>query len=91
MLAAERLPVLETIELHALLQRAGTPVGALVVNKRSPADAGAFLAERHALEEQYLATLRQALGQLPLLELPLLPGDVVGEAALEAFARRLAD
>ena len=33
-LAAERLPVLETIELHAQLQRAGTPVGALVVNKR---------------------------------------------------------
>ena len=66
-------------------------VGALVVNKRSPADAGAFLAERHALEEQHLATLRQALGQLPLLELPLLPGDVVGEASLEAFARRLAD
>ena len=89
-LAAERLPVLETIELHAQLQRAGTPVGALV-NKRSPADAGAFLAERHALEEQHLATLRQALGQLPLLELPLLPGDVVGEASLEAFARRLAD
>jgi arsenite-transporting ATPase len=90
-LAAERLPVLETIELHAQLQRAGTPVGALVVNKRSPADAGAFLAERHALEEQHLATLRQALGQLPLLELPLLPGDVVGEAALEAFARQLSD
>ncbi|BFN26692.1 arsenical pump-driving ATPase [Pseudomonas sp. SCT] len=88
-LAAERLPVLETIELHAQLQRAGTPVGALVVNKRSPADAGSFLAERHALEEQHLATLRQALGQLPLLELPLLPGDVVGEAALEAFAHRL--
>ena len=38
--------------------------------QRSPADAGAFLAERHALEEQHLATLRQALGQLPLLELP---------------------
>ncbi|MCQ4295979.1 ArsA family ATPase [Pseudomonas stutzeri] len=90
-LAAERLPVLETIELHAQLQRAGTPVGALVVNKRSPADAGAFLAERHAQEALHLATLREALTDLPLLELPLLPSDVVGEAALHAFARHLTD
>ena len=35
-LAAERLPVLETIELHAQLQRAGTPVGARW-SPRSPA------------------------------------------------------
>lgn len=88
-LAAERLPVLETIELHAQLQRAGTPVGALVVNKRSPADAGAFLAERHAQEALHLATLRETLAHLPVLELPLLPSDVVGEAALHAFADHL--
>lgn len=36
-LAAERLPVLETIELHQELTRTGVDVGALVVNKRSPA------------------------------------------------------
>src|SRR5699024_8972399 len=38
-LAAERLPVLETIELHRELTRTGLDVGALVVNKRSPAGA----------------------------------------------------
>lgn len=89
-LAAERLPVLETVELHGQLSRAGVHVGGLVVNKRSPADAGDFLAERHALEEAHLAELRRALPGAPLLQVPLLPGDVVGEAALERFAAALA-
>ena len=88
-LAAERLPVLETIELHAQLQRAGTPVGGLIVNKRSPADAGAFLAERHAQESRHLATLGEALGHLPLQQLPLLASDIQGQAALLAFAALL--
>jgi arsenite-transporting ATPase len=57
-LAAERLPVLETVERHEQLVRAGVHVGALVVNKRSPADAGDFLAER-ALED-FGAALVQA-------------------------------
>ena len=35
-LAAERLPVLETIELHEELTRTGVDVGALVVNKQLP-------------------------------------------------------
>ncbi|MEX5302568.1 ArsA family ATPase [Kocuria sabuli] len=88
-LAAERLPVLETVELHEQLVRAGVHVGALVVNKRSPADAGDFLAERRALEEAHLATLRAALPGIPLLQVPLLPGDVVGERALESFGAAL--
>jgi arsenite-transporting ATPase len=88
-LAAERLPVLETIELHAQLQRSGIDVAGLVVNKRSPADAGAFLADRHAQEQRHLETLAQALPQLPVQELPLLAEDVVGEAALVSFGARL--
>ncbi len=88
-LAAERLPVLETIELQAQLQRSGIDVAGLVVNKRSPADAGSFLAERHAQEQRHLDTLRQSLPDLPLQELPLLAEDVVGEAALAAFGDRL--
>lgn len=89
-LAAERLPVLETVELHEQLVRAGVHVGALVVNKRSPADAGDFLAERRALEEVHVATLRGALPGVPLLQVPLLPGDVVGQEALERFGAALA-
>ncbi|MFC7375650.1 ArsA family ATPase [Brachybacterium sp. GCM10030267] len=88
-LAAERLPVLETIELHEELTRTGVDVGALVVNKRSPAGRGDFLERRRALEEEHLATLRSALPEVPLQEIPLGEEDVVGVAALERFARLL--
>lgn len=88
-LAAERLPVLESIELTAKLRHSQVQVAALVVNKRSPSDAGAFLAERHAQEAIHLQTLANALPELPVQELPLLSSDVVGEAALDDFARYL--
>lgn len=89
-LAAERLPVLETIELHAQLARAGIEVAGLVVNKRAPRDAGAFLAGRHAQEAVHLDTLRAALPGLAMQELPLLARDVVGLEALDAFGALLA-
>ena len=89
-LAAERLPVLETIELQASLARAGIDVAALVVNRRSPADVGAFLAGRRAQEQEHLDTLHDALPTIPRQELPLLSGDVVGEQAVAAFADLLA-
>lgn len=89
-LAAERLPVLETIELQASLARAGIDVAALVVNRRSPADAGAFLAGRRAQEQVHLDTLHDALPTIPRQELPLLGGDVVGNPAIAAFADLLA-
>ncbi|GAA1485360.1 ArsA family ATPase [Brachybacterium fresconis] len=88
-LAAERLPVLETIALHEELTRTGVDVGGLVVNKRSPADRGDFLARRHAVEEEHLGTLRTALPEVPLQQIPLKEEDVVGPAALERFARKL--
>ncbi len=88
-LTAERLPVLETLELHAQLQRSGIHVGGLVVNKRSPLDAGEFLAHRAALEAGHLEELARSLPGMPVLELPLLPGEPVGRDALEAFSARL--
>lgn len=89
-LAAERLPVLETIELHARLHRAGVHVGGLVVNKRSPADAGPFLAARRAQEDEHLGTVRAVLPEVPLIELPLLPVDIVGVEGLERLAAEIA-
>jgi arsenite-transporting ATPase len=85
-LAAERLPVLETIELHEQLAKLGVDVGALVVNKRSPAGAGALLDARRAREEEHLRTLSNALPVVPRAEAELLPTDVVGEQALASFA-----
>lgn len=89
-LAAERLPALETIELYGTLLRSGVHVGALVVNKRSPADAGGFLAQRRAQEQVHLDTVREALGHVPMIELPLLREDIVGVPGLEVFAAEIA-
>lgn len=88
-LTAERLPVLETVELHRQLTGYGVTVGTLVVNKRSPADAGGFLEGRRAQEEVHLRTLRQELPGVPTLELPLLPEDVVGPEAVQRFAAEI--
>lgn len=89
-LAAERLPVLETIALCEQLDDLGVPVGGLVVNKRSPAGAGDLLAARRVQEAEHLRTLHDALGHLPAVEVPLLADDVVGEAALDRVAAQLA-
>ncbi len=88
-LTAERLPVLETVEFHAELTTAGVTVGGCVVNRRSPADQGEFLARRHDLEEGFIAHLRDQLPDLPVVQLPLEAEDVTGHEALERFATRL--
>lgn len=81
-LAAERLPVLETIELHGQLTRARMHVGALVINKRSPADGGDLLASRRSVEDGYVDQLAAELPAIPVVEVPLLPGEVLGEEGL---------
>jgi arsenite/tail-anchored protein-transporting ATPase len=85
-LAAERLPVLETLELEQKLRATGVTIGALVVNKRTPPDLGEFCCARRAQEEVHLGTLQEGLPDLPCVELPLIARDVVGREALEAFA-----
>lgn len=88
-LAAERLPVLETVELEQQLRRAKMHVGGLIVNKRSPADAGDLLAARREVEERYVEQLTSALPDLPLVQVPLLPGEVLGEEGLSRLAEHL--
>lgn len=88
-LTAELLPVAETMEVHKKLTGLGVDVVALVANRRSPADAGELLARRREQENEHLLRLRQQAPDVPLLEVPLLPGDLVGTQALTALADRL--
>ena len=85
-LAAERLPVLETIELYAQLRRAKVDVAGLVVNKRLPEGMQGFLADRREQEDIHLALLQDKLGHLPRKDLQLAAHDVLGVDALRAFA-----
>ena len=88
-LAAERLPVLETLELQHKLAHSGVQVECLIVNKRSPNTGGQFLKERHAQEAQHLKLLDEKLPSVPRQEIELMAHDVVGLKALEAFSHKL--
>lgn len=88
-LAAERLPVLESIELYQQLHQTGVQVAGAVINKRSPDNMGGFIAARREQEAQHLQTLQQALPNLTTQEIPLWEQDVTGIEALESFALTL--
>ena len=87
--AAERLPVLESVQLHEQLTRSGKDVAALVINKRSPADAGDLLAARREIEEGYVAQLASSLPHLPTVQVPLMAGEVLGEQGLSRLLTHL--
>lgn len=89
-LTAERMPVQETFALHDQLRATGVDPAALVVNRRSPRDAGEFLARRHEAEGDHLRVLAEGLPEVPLVQLPLLSGEVTGLEALGRFADLLA-
>jgi arsenite-transporting ATPase len=88
-LAAERLPILETIELNEQLSRAGIEVECMVVNKRAPRGMGEFLDGRHKQEEQHLKLLDQRLGSIRRQDLYLQHKDVLGLEGLKALALSL--
>lgn len=88
-LTAERLPVLESTELYRDLTANHIRVGALVVNRRSPADAGEFMAARRAVEDDALELLGAKLPGVPRVELPWLPGEIGTRATLADIAARL--
>ena len=89
-LAAERLPVLETIELRDQLAESHVGVLAYVVNKRSPAGAGELLEARRAMEEQWVSHLRAEVGaDAVIAQTPLLPAEPVGLDALAEFGELL--
>ena len=90
-LVAERLPVLETIELRDQLRKAGLAIDCLVVNKRLPAGAGEFLEERRAQQEIHLQSLGEALPEIPREHLDLVAQDIAGQAALKEFSQGLQD
>ena len=88
-LTAERLPVLESAELYRDLTANHIRVGSLVVNRRSPDDAGEFMASRRAVEDDALELLDSLLPGVPRAELPWLAGEIGTRAALAQIAARL--
>ena len=88
--APEPIPVRETIDLARSLAGLGVTACAVVVNRRSPADAGEFLARRRDNEAGHIATLTSELPDVPRGEIALSQHELVGTAALRAVADELA-
>lgn len=90
-LAAERMPVLETLELRKQLAESEVSVIAYLINKRTPDAAdNELLATRHAAEEKWVHELRRGVGRNALIvQTPLLAREPIGEEALTEFGGML--
>lgn len=67
------MPVLEAVETVKELTDMDVTLRSVVVNRRSPTDAGEFLAHRHELEADQVARLKKRIGaKVPVREVPLL-------------------
>ncbi len=86
---AEPMPVAESLALAGELERLGIDLAALVVNRRSPADAGQWLADKRRLEDEQLAALHRAVPEAAVEQLPLLAGSVMGAAGVARLAELL--
>lgn len=86
---AESIPAMETVELVRGLDAIGIAVGALVINRRTPAESGTVLAERSERERVNAHALVTALTGVPAVQLPLFPEELMGEAGLRVVAAAL--
>lgn len=83
---AEALPVAETLDVVGMLRTLKVDVAALIANRRSPADAGPLLSARRAAEDVQLEQVREQVPGPPIIEVPLIPGELTGRDALERLA-----
>ena len=88
-LTAERMPVLETVQLCRRLAEDRIAVAALVVNRRSPEDAGAALAARSVSEAGHMADLVRQVPHVPVVQVPWVDGEPTGREAVTAIGRLL--
>ncbi|MGF3055085.1 ArsA family ATPase [Microbacterium sp. YY-01] len=86
---AEAMPVAETIEVIDALTALHVDIAGLVVNRRSPLNAGTLLARRRAQEDHYLQMLKAHSPAIPLIEVPLMAEEVAGLSGLSSVARVL--
>ncbi len=87
-LTAERLPVLETIELCKRLRDLRVSVGGLIVNRRSPRGESALFDQRADHEDRHLEMLVNALQPAvpQIKQIPLSANEIIGMDELLDFS-----
>lgn len=87
---AESLSIQETVALLRELQRAGIPVGELLVNKLFSESSCIFCQRSHVRQLRALAAARGNWSNYALWGVPMLPGEARGAEVLERFWQRVA-
>lgn len=85
-LNAEKLPILETERAIKTLNEFNINVGAVVVNRIIPPEAGAFFESRRKSQAEYLETIDEKFGQYGVVRLDMLNTDIQGVEQLELVA-----
>ena len=80
-----------TLGLVTDLGGIGVELSGIVVNRRSPADAGEFLADRRQREDEHVSRLRSAVPTVPLAQLPLTATEPTGVGGITGLAALLAE
>ena len=83
---AEALAVNQLKGVFAELDKYGLNQDKVIINNLVPMDGSPFLNSRAAQQKHYIERIREVTDGLPVVEVPLFPGEVKGLAILEKFA-----
>ncbi len=90
-LNAEKMPILETERAITLLEEFHITMGAVVINRVIPAEAGPFFAKKRQQQAQYLEEIEEKFGAYGVVKLPMLDTDIQGEEQLRTIVPLLTD
>jgi arsenite-transporting ATPase len=93
-LVPEEMIILDTKKAAALFARFDVPISGYIVNRVLPADLGqgqvpAYLRNRIAMQEKYMAAIREGFGADIRAYVPEMERDITGLPMIERLARRL--
>lgn len=87
----EALSVNETIRFLSVLERHKIPVKNIIVNRIYPVDSCDFCNKQHALQNEYIAGMKQRFAGYTFLTMSLCEEEVCGKESLLKFAREMTE
>lgn len=85
----EKMVIAETRRAYTYLCLYGYPVDAVIVNRYLPEEVGGYLQHWREVQAENLKTIEESFKGLPLLHVPMLPDELMGQEALRRVAEIL--
>ncbi len=83
---AEKMVIAETRRAYTYLSLYGYPVDAVIVNRLLPDEVGGYLDRWKEVQAENLKTIEESFKGLPILKVPMLQDELLGQEALETVA-----